>query len=69
LSGFCCWKFKKIAKIGFGRKNQLTHVFTLGPIAQAITTIYGTATFATESPLNTLTSVFPFHQFSDVAKG
>jgi hypothetical protein len=21
-SGFCCWKFKKIAKIGFGRKNQ-----------------------------------------------
>ncbi len=24
LSGFCCWKFKKIAKIGFGRKNQLS---------------------------------------------
>jgi hypothetical protein len=23
LSGFCCWKFKQIAKIGFGRKNQL----------------------------------------------
>jgi len=22
-SGFCCWKFKQIAKIGFGRKNQL----------------------------------------------
>jgi len=30
LSGFCCWKFKQIAKIGFGRKNQLTlNVFTL----------------------------------------
>jgi hypothetical protein len=24
LSEFCCWKFKQIAKIGFGRKNQLT---------------------------------------------
>jgi hypothetical protein len=24
LSGFCCWKFKQIAKIGFGRKNQLS---------------------------------------------
>jgi hypothetical protein len=23
LSGFCGWKFKQIAKIGFGRKNQL----------------------------------------------
>jgi hypothetical protein len=22
--GFCCWKFKQIAKIGFGRKNQLS---------------------------------------------
>jgi hypothetical protein len=21
FSGFCCWKFKQIAKIGFGRKN------------------------------------------------
>jgi len=24
LSEFCCWKFKQIAKIGFGRKNQLS---------------------------------------------
>ncbi len=24
LSGFCCWKFKQIAKFGFGRKNQLS---------------------------------------------
>jgi hypothetical protein len=24
LSGFCCWKFTKITKIGFGRKNQLS---------------------------------------------
>jgi hypothetical protein len=24
LSGFCCWKFKQIAKNGFGRKNQLS---------------------------------------------
>jgi hypothetical protein len=24
LSGFCCWKFKKFTKIGFGRKNQLS---------------------------------------------
>jgi len=24
LSGFCCWKFKQIAKIGFERKNQLS---------------------------------------------
>ncbi len=23
-SGFCCWKFKQIAKIGFGRKNELS---------------------------------------------
>jgi hypothetical protein len=23
LSGFCCWKFKQIAKNGFGWKNQL----------------------------------------------
>jgi hypothetical protein len=22
-SGFCCWKFKQITKIGFGKKNQL----------------------------------------------
>jgi len=31
FSGFCCWKFKQIAKIGFGRKNQLSplNVFTL----------------------------------------
>jgi hypothetical protein len=53
-------------------KEESVHalnVFTLGPTAQAITTIYGTATFATGSPLNRLTSVFPFHQFSDVAKG
>ncbi len=24
LNGFCCWKFKKIAKIGFWKKNQLS---------------------------------------------
>ncbi len=24
LSEFCCWKFKQIAKIGSGRKNQLS---------------------------------------------
>jgi hypothetical protein len=24
LSGFFCWKFKQITKIGFGRKNQLS---------------------------------------------
>jgi hypothetical protein len=24
LSEFCCWKFKKIAKIGSGRKNWLS---------------------------------------------
>jgi hypothetical protein len=24
FSEFCCWEFKQIAKIGFGRKNQLT---------------------------------------------
>jgi hypothetical protein len=24
LSGFCCWKFKQIANIGFGRNNQLS---------------------------------------------
>ncbi len=24
LSGFCCWKFKQIAKIGFRRKNHLS---------------------------------------------
>jgi hypothetical protein len=24
LSGIYCWKFKKIAKSGFGRKNQLS---------------------------------------------
>jgi hypothetical protein len=31
FSGFCCWKFKQIAKIGFGKKNQLSplNVFTL----------------------------------------
>ncbi len=30
LSGFCCWKFKQITKIGFGRKNHLSsqHVHT-----------------------------------------
>jgi hypothetical protein len=34
LSEFCCWKFKQIAKIGFGRKNQLSpqcvHTWTNG---------------------------------------
>jgi hypothetical protein len=33
VSGFCCWKFKQIAKkLGFGRENQLempSNVFTL----------------------------------------
>ncbi len=24
LNEFCCWKFKQIAKIGFGRKNQVS---------------------------------------------
>jgi hypothetical protein len=24
LSGFCYWKFKQIANLGFGRKNQLS---------------------------------------------
>jgi hypothetical protein len=34
LIEFCCWKFKQIAKIGFGMKNQLSpDVFTLGPTA------------------------------------
>jgi len=34
LGEFCCWKFKQIAKIGFGRKNQLSpqcvHTWTDG---------------------------------------
>ncbi len=34
LNGFCCWKFKQIAKIGFGRKiSWAFNVFTLGPMA------------------------------------
>jgi len=35
LSGVCCWKFKQIAKMGFGRKiSWAFNVFTL-PMAQA----------------------------------
>jgi hypothetical protein len=30
LSGFCCWKFKQIAKIRFGKKIiRVLNVFTL----------------------------------------
>jgi len=41
LNGFCCWKFKQIAKIEVGRKIfEPSMCFTLGPTAQATLSVW-----------------------------
>ncbi len=41
LNGFCCWKFKQIAKNwGWKEKSWALNVFTLGPTAQATLSVW-----------------------------